>query len=227
MSDTALIALQNKIKEKQDQDPYIAAKIASPAILSKVQSYLADDKEVNVETVFATLGSLAGYACQQSALLNLKNNDEVAQDSIMSVNDRNGNTYLYGRAINRPLIENSFSIWSLVGGAVQSYNENLPDIDEMVTHTTESIGTLEFGKPRLPRGLLVPYLPKELLKFWLPIKLEILDVLPVPTNDWGVAFGLAIQSFIDQSKSVLAPSIAAKVVMECAIPMSKITMKIS
>lgn len=110
MSDTALIALQNKIKEKQDQDPYIAAKIASPAILSKVQSYLADDKEANVETVFATLGSLAGYACQQSALLNLKNNDEVAQDSIMSVNDRNGNTYLYGRAINRPLIENSFSI---------------------------------------------------------------------------------------------------------------------
>ena len=37
MLDTALIALQNKIKEKQDQDPYIAAKIASPAILSKVE----------------------------------------------------------------------------------------------------------------------------------------------------------------------------------------------
>lgn len=226
MSNTSLIALQNQIKEKQSADPHIAAKIAAHAIVEKILSIMQDDKGVHVETAFATLGSLAGYACQQSALLQATtlSPKDIGQ-AIVSVNDKNGNSYLYGDGINKPLLEDGLSVWSLVGGAVQSHGEKLPDINEIVTHTTKSIGTDDFGKPRLPKGHPIRYQPKELLQLWQPVKSEILDVLPVPTSDWGVAFGLAAQSLIDQAKSVLEPNIAAIIVMECAMPMSKFVKK--
>lgn len=226
MVDMALKALQHQIQEKQATDPHIAAKIASGAIVERILTIMKDDKGIHVETAFAALGTLAGYACQQSAIEMVKDGSlETSQASIVSVNDKDGNTYLYGETINKPLLENRLSVWSLVAGAVQSYSEPLPDINEIVAHTTQSIGTTEFGKPRLPDGHPIRYQPKDLLQLWQPMKSEILDVLPVPARDWGVAFGLAIQSLIDQAKGVLQPSVAATIAMECAIPMSKFVKK--
>lgn len=224
-NDPALVALQHQISLKEKEDTHIAAKIASKAIVEKILSVMKDDKGVHVETAFAALGTLAGYACQQSAFAQLSGSSSQAKDeAIIRVTDKEGNTYLYGEPINKPLFEDRLSVWALIGGAVQSHGGQLPDINEIVTYVTQSIGTPEFGKPRLPDGHPIRYQPKELLALWQPVKSEILDILPVPARDWGVAFGLAIQSLIDQAKNVLPPTIAATIVMECAIPMSKVTL---
>ena len=100
-----------------------------------------------------------------------------------------------------------------------------PDIDAIIEYTTASIGTPEFGQPRLPDGHTIPHTPIQYLNFWQPLKAEILDTLPVPHSDWGMSYALAIQSLMDQAKEVLAPSIAGLIVMECAVPMSKVVLK--
>ncbi|WP_352310591.1 hypothetical protein [Psychrobacter sp. W2-37-MNA-CIBAN-0211] len=221
--DPALIALQRQIQEKQVSDPYIAAKIAAGAIVERILSTMSDDKGVHVESAFAALGSLAGYACQQRALKEMKNNKSTGgEDAIITISDEQGNNYYYGNGINQPLLEDKLSVWSLVGGAVQSHGGTLPDVNAIVEHTTASIGTPEFGQPRLPEGHPIRYTLMQCLELWQPLKTEILDNLPVPAGDWGMAYALAIQSLMDQAKEVLSPSIAGLIVMECAIPMSKV-----
>jgi hypothetical protein len=223
--DLALIALQRQIQEKQVSDAHIAAKIAAGAIVERILSTMSDDKGVHVESAFAALGSLAGYACQQSALKEMKSNKSTGgEDAIVTISDEQGNHYYYGNGINQPLLEDKLSVWSLVGGAVQSYDGTLPDVNAIVEHTTASIGTPEFGQPRLPEDHPIRYTPIQCLELWQPLKTEILDNLPVPAGDWGMAYALAIQSLMDQAKEVLSPSIAGLIVMECAVPMSKVTL---
>lgn len=208
-----LQTLQNKIKEQQAQDPHIAAKIAAEAIIKRMFQLMNDGKGVHVESTLAALGALAGYTCQQMA---------IGEGALINVSDDAGNHYCYGDAINQPLLENPLSVWSLVGGVVKSYGHQLPDINEIVVHTSQSIGTEQFGQPRLPENHPIRQPPKAYLILWQPLKQEILDVLPVPKQDWALAYGLAIQKLIDQAKEIILPSMAANIVMECAVPMSKV-----
>jgi hypothetical protein len=41
-------------------------------------------------------------------------------------------------------------------------------------------------------------------------------------SEWSILFGLAIQDIIEMGKEAIAPDIALSIVMESAIPMSKI-----
>ncbi len=218
--DPALLALQNAIREQAEKDPYVAAKIASKELLERFLTSMKDDKGVHVESVFVALGALAGYACQQSALTQLAR--EETQASLMTITDTNGKNYYIGDAINQPLLENQLSVASLVGGALEQYGETLCDVEEIVKHTIASIGTESFGQPRLPENHQAHYRPLDCLTLWQPLKEQVLDVFLVPVSDWGLAYGLAIQSFMEQAKDVLSPNIAGIIVMESAIPMSKV-----
>ncbi len=218
--DPALPALQNAIREQAEKDPHVAAKIASKELLERFLTVMKDDKGVHVESVFVALGALAGFACQQSALTRLARKE--TQASLMTITDNNGKNYYLGDAINQPLLEDRLSVASLVGGALESYGETLCDIEEIVKHTIASIGTEAFGQPRLPENHQAHYQPLDCLKLWQPLKEQILDVFLVPASDWGLAYGLAIQSFMEQAKTVLSPDIAGIIVMEAAIPMSKV-----
>ncbi|MDO5091241.1 MAG: hypothetical protein Q4D61_06805 [Cardiobacteriaceae bacterium] len=221
--DPALEALRKQIREQSANDPHIAAKIAAQALLERTFAILNDGKGVHVESAFAILGSLAGQASLQSALAQIADKKPLDEnDALITVTDKQGRNYYYGNPINRPLLEDRLSLWSLVCGAVQGHGGALPDIGDIVKHVAQSIGTPQFGIPRLPEGVEIRFPPQECLRLWQPLKAEILDVLPVPARDWPLAYGLAIQQLIDQGKDVLPPTTAAVIVMECAVPMSKI-----
>ena len=223
-SDPALAALRQRIREQESTDAHIAAKIAAHALLERTFSSLNDGKGVHVESAFALLGSLAGQACLQSALVQTAGKTPANDaDALITVSDKQGRQYYYGNPINRPLLENRLSVWSLVGGAVQAHGGQLPDVNDIVRHVTQSIGTPQFGIPRLPQDVEIRHLPQTCLLAWQAFKTAILDALPVPTHDWPLAYALAIQQLMEQGKDVLPPAKAAVIVMECAVPMSKIS----
>lgn len=211
----SLASLQAQIQAKHNQDTHIAAKLAANAIVQRLFQIMLDSKGVHVESALAALGTLAGQACQYRAL--------AGQHSLSVVNDhRTGQRYYYGDALNRFLLEDKQSVWSLVARAVQSHGKALPDIDDIIAHTTRTIGTEQFGQPRLSEEHPIRQQPKDYLALWAIFQQEILEALPVPKNDWVLAYALAIQNLIDQAKEVIDPSLAGWIVMECAVPMSKI-----
>jgi len=119
-------------------------------------------------------------------------------------------------AVNDPL--------EATGIGLPGHDHELPDLDAIIAHVTQSVGTPEFGKPRLPPGHdEIRFTPQESLELlWQPFVASLLQALEVPAADWPLACGLAIQELMAQGKDVLAPHLAATIVMECAIPMSKI-----
>ena len=135
---------------------------------------------------------------------------------------------LFGDAINQPLAEAPLSLWALLAGQAEHLGDHeLPDLEAIIAHVTQSVGTPEFGKPRLPPGHdEIRFTPQESLELlWQPFVASLLQALEVPAADWPLACGLAIQELMAQGKDVLAPHLAATIVMECAVPMSKIVMK--
>ncbi len=78
-----------------------------------------------------------------------------------------------------------------------------------------------YFRSALPRYLHQPLLPAESLGYWSSTRnLQILyRVEPI---HWGWTYALAAQKLIIQSKDILDPALGAKIVMEAAVPMSKL-----
>lgn len=206
----------SEISEKRKMNPHIAAKIAAVEIYENVSAILYDGKKTHAASVFAALGSLAGHACLQEALLAQQNSGDV----LITVSDVAGRFYYYGEPVDRPLLQDRLSVWALLHAAMQKYQDAaMPDTAAIARHVTQTIGTAHFGIPRLPLGEKLHLSPLESLQLWQPLKAGVLDRLHVPVADWHLAYALAIQKMLAQE--MLPPSHAALIVMECAVPMSK------
>lgn len=59
-------------------------------------------------------GALAGHACQVATTSGIASNDpDYVGLSIVRVDGKNGDRYLMGDAINRPVLEWQYSVWAL------------------------------------------------------------------------------------------------------------------
>ena len=208
---TTALPPENKAKS------HIAAKIAAVEIYENICAMLQEDKTPHVASVFAVCGSLAGQACLQAALQTCSDSN----NTLITVSDVAGRHYYYGDPIDRLLLEDRLSIRALLDFSLQKFADaTMPDIGGILYHVTQTIGAPQFGAPRLPLGHEIHITPLESLQLWQPLKAGILDRLHVPTQEWHLAYGLAIQKMLVQES--LSPSIAAHIVMECAVPMSKV-----
>ena len=222
-ADPILAALRQQIAQLGAQDPHIAARIASRALLEQLFAILTSAQgRVHMESACAALGALAGHACQQSALIALAGQAQIPEGELLMVTDAQGENYYYGHALNAPLLEDAHSLRALLGGCLQALGAPLPEAKELVLHVTQTLGTPAFGQPRLPEGVTLQASPRECLPLWPALRRGILDALPVPPAQWPLAFGLALQELITQGKDALAPTLAAQIALESAIAMSKV-----
>ena len=107
----------------------------------------------------------------------------------------------------------------------------LPDCVDTFERATKSIGTPEFGIPRLPPGHK-PYLtPRRAIEIFWPGVLQVFTrepVVPVPgfklvaPRHWPLVLAAVAASFMPALKDKLLPELAMTIFMEAAIPMSKI-----
>jgi hypothetical protein len=180
----------------------------------------------NIETALTALGALAGFSAQMAIREYFIKAGKITEEkAFATVKTKDGSTYFFGDLLNEPLIstqKGQFSIWNFVAGAAQSLGaKELPDLNEIFSHVANTVGTDKFGVPRLlPRHM--PHAPPfELLnKFWNPIRNHLAINTDTP-GSWPYVLGQATQILMIQAKGVIDPALAAKVVMESVIPMSK------
>lgn len=172
--------------------------------------------------IAATLGALAGHACQLATLSGLANGSpDYAGLSIMEVGGKNGDSYLMGDAINRPVLEWQYSVWSLVAGINDKMGAPRPDRDELAGRVASTLGGDAFGVPRdLPAGAPTP---RQMLGMWTFSEALVREV---GHPDYvPVAFALAYQR-LAQTDNEVDPSVdqaaMARIMVESAIAMSKL-----
>lgn len=223
--DTITIALLNAIAEKRKTDPFVGAKLGGKEIFQRVLNALKDERGVHTESLLCALGALAGYACQASLHAQSTSSDPQSPSPFVIIEAGDGKKYYFGDQLNRPLAESEYSVWSLTGGAAKHHGaQNLPDIRKIFEYVTQSIGSNDFGLPRLPNGLHTSATPLAYVKAMWPYLFPQVKQFCATPQEWPILFGVAIQEAIALAKNVVAPDDAALIVMESAIPMSKVNL---
>jgi len=212
------------IKIKKKKDPLFGLKIGAKEVNERLLNALKDQKGVHVESLLTILGALAGFSCQMAAREKLQDTANLTEaDSLMVVEGKDGKKYYFGDSINSSLAGDKYSVWALTAGIATHLGANgLPDLKEMFTRVTGTVGTKEFGVPQLPENHRPRELPVNYLKGTWPHLLAVVDKFCDGAHERSILFGIAIQQIIQMGKDSIAPDMAAKVVMESAIPMSKI-----
>jgi hypothetical protein len=145
------------------------------------------------------------------------------KDVLKTLRARTGDTYFSGPLLNACLAaDGEESVWGYVGGAALTLNRPLPDLAEVLQRTTDTLGSEKFGEPKLPAEHL-PHQPSEALlwKYW-NVSRNILALHDEPPAYWPFVFGMAAQQVILLGKDIIDPTLAARIVMEAAVPMSHI-----
>ena len=207
---------------KVDEQFLDGAAEAAGIILDRMLGAMSSDRGVHIESLFTALGSHAGHACQLAALDGLAREDpDYTGLSYIEVQGANGDTYLYGDAINRPLAASSYSFWELVGTKLRELNAEVPDANEYFAHSAATAGTAEFGLPRYAEGTAAGDTPRGYLPSFETLQPTYLASAPDP-QQWPVAYGIAVRSALELTGGQFDYGVLARIVMDSAIATSKL-----
>src|ERR1051325_614555 len=214
--------LLQRISEMSGDDPLIGAKIGGKELAQRMMAAMKTERGIHIESLLGALGSLAGYSCQASvrALSRAQNLDETAH--FVRAEGADGKVYFFGDALNKPLAEDQYSVWSIAAGGAQAAGcGELPEPNDVFEHVAGTVGSAEFGLPRLPPEHPMHDTPLNYVKaLWPKLFPMISKFCPDPAH-WPILLGLAIQDIMSQGRNALDPCLALKIVMECAAPMLK------
>lgn len=216
-------ALLRAIEERRRADPLIGAKLGGKHVSQRLLIALKGERGVHIESLLCALGALAGYACQASlrAQTAAKGLPETA--AFVVAQGADGRRYFFGDPLNQLLAESRHSVWSLAAGEAQHQGcKELPDLSAIFQHVSQTVGGDRFGVPRIPDGHRPGLLPAEYLKHLWPGLFPVAQRFCASPSEWPILFGSAIQEVLGLSRGVIAPDLALTIVMESAVPMSKI-----
>jgi hypothetical protein len=224
--DPAGAALMRAVEEKRKTDPLIGAKIGGKEVFQHLLRSMKDERGVHIESLLCALGALAGYSCQASVRAQALEKGLPETAGMIAVDTSNGKKYFFGDQLNQPLAESHYSVWGLAAGAAQHTGcKNLPDLEEIFEHVTKTIGGDSFGIPRFPEGHNAADIPINYVKALWPVLLPVVRQFCQRPLEWPILYGLAVQEAIVMGKEALLPDLALLIVMESAVPMSKVDLE--
>jgi hypothetical protein len=96
----------------------------------------------------------------------------------------------------------------------------VPNVNDLLRHSAATAGTSAFGLPRLPDDHLPSILPRAALeRFWPGARLLLGLADPL---QWPLLTAHAAQKLMLAMKGSIAPDLAVTIVMEAAVPMSRV-----
>ncbi len=186
---------------------------------------LKDDRGVHCETILTAVGALAGYAAQQALWEGMVKPGKMAiREAFQVIEGPSGENFFFGEALDTILTSmepKNPSIWKIVaGGTLSLGGEHLPDLGNLLRHCAATAGTGQFGLPRLPDDHLPTMLPRDALERLWPGARLLLGLAEPLT--WPLHMAHAAQKLMLAMKGSIAPDLAVRLVMEAAVPMSRV-----
>ncbi|MDR2688571.1 MAG: hypothetical protein LBB76_02285 [Azoarcus sp.] len=221
--DPKTAAFINAIRERSKEDPLIGAKLGAKEVFQRLIVGMKDSKGVHIESLLTALGALVGYACQANLRAQALAKGMPATAPFQVVGTQDGKQYFFGDPLNDALAGSQYSVWGLVGGAAQHAGaKDFPDLNEIFQYTASVLGSERFGIPRIPDDHKPADTPLNYLKGLWPTLLPTVELFCPNPAEWPILYSLAIQEAIYAGKESIDPGLAFRIVMESAIPMSKV-----
>jgi hypothetical protein len=224
-ADSGHAAVLARLRATDAGDPLARPQLAGRILFDFTYRMIQNERGARIEDLLAILASTGGFACIHAALTTLAEQGKTTQEAgIVTARGQDGNDYLFGDLPNRALIESELALLSLALGAAQACGGqiSIEMVHDAMRHVAGSVGGAEFGVPRLPEQHRPGDLPINYVRHIWPKIAEALDLYEVPVEQRPTAIGFALQQAIDLGKDTLDPTIAARIAVECAVPMAKL-----
>jgi hypothetical protein len=182
-------------------------------------------ERVRIDDLIAALASLGGHLCLVAVLDTLEKQGTTPKEiGMLEVEATDGHRYYFGDAPNRLLVESGTSLLSLVLGAAHHHGApvSLDMIHETMGRTAQRVGTPEFGNVEVPEQHQPALSPFDWVVHGRRHITEALDLYQVPPQARPTAVGFALQRAVDEGRQALDPLMAARIAVECAVPMAKV-----
>ncbi len=180
---------------------------------------------VSIENFVGLLASAGGVACIATALCEYEILKTGPHDENLLLEQKvDGDSYFIGDLPSRYLygFESSLldiaMLWAMKHGAQIEHDF----LHEPVRHVTNSVGTPQFGIPRLPEANRPNALPLDLAECAWPQAEHTFNSVGLAIEWRPAALGFAIGKAIDLSSQALDPLLLAKIAVEHAVPMASI-----
>lgn len=195
--------------------------------VARIVSFLTDAyRDVpGPETILSAAGALAGFAAQEALWEGIVRPGKMpVQQVFMRVETKSGQTFFFGDFLNRIVAstqKGDLSIWRLVAAGIALTGAKVPSLEPLFARAAETAGSPEFGTPAYLQNLQVKEPPRQALHHWPRIKTILVTAGKEPLH-WPLEIAVAAQKLIEARDHEVPPDIAALIVMEAAIPMSKV-----
>ena len=183
---------------------------------------------IHAETILTELGALAGFAAQVSIRKSVIEPQGLDPGTVLvEAVTKNDERYYFSDLLNLILFENvskpPYSIWTyLTDDLPEDAQLRLPDVAEIVSRAARTIGQNAFGVPHLPAAHMPRRLPRAALnEHWSLVQHELVLSKRDP-SEWPYDLAFAARWQMLTNAGVLALPLAVTIVMEAAVPMSKI-----
>jgi hypothetical protein len=217
-------------------DEETVARLAIVSLRETLLRALKDERGIHAETLMVVSGSLAGYTAAyvlwetmiKPGRLQLMRDIHVAETT-------DGAKYYFGDPLNAFLVPETpgnLSLYSIIAGSAADAGVpfgEMPPPDEIFGHVAKTIGHSAFGTIRAPDDHRPRLTAQQALALW-PVTREILSRndnpgfagQSVPVAHWPIVTNIVAGQFIAQTKHVLDPRLAVRLILEAAISMSKV-----
>lgn len=192
---------------------------AGHRLLVHVAAQMEDDSGVAVDSLLLALGGLAGFAAQVGLREAAATAGEAAP--LIRVDTQGGRVFYFGDAVNALVAEAPESILAIVSRPATLTDGPSAEVLEIFRHVTATVGSEAFGVPRTP-GLTSGDLPIDLLWRLWPSTAPLLAAECRDPREWPLALAHAAREAVAKLDGIFDPDTAVRLVMESAIPMSKI-----
>jgi hypothetical protein len=193
-----------------------------------IAKVIREEGSVHAQTILTELGALAGFSAQMSIRKSFIEPQQLDPNEILAeVVTKNGERYYFSDSLNWIVFENlaqpPYSIWAYVSDVVPpALRGLLPDVADIVSHAARTIGTSRFAVPRLPAEHMPRKAPRAALaEHWALARQELEGAARDP-SEWPFDLAFAARWQMLTNRDRLALPLAATIVMEAAIPMSKV-----
>ena len=220
----SIATMKKAIADHEVEDPMIRAVMTGKDLTVNTLNWFKDNRGVRVETVLGGLGALAGFCAVHDVAGRVAEGRLKAEmPGVAIVDTKDGARFWFGNEINAHVVENPHSIWSLTAGmAAKLGATELPDLDGLFRRVAAALGNDEFGVADLPPehmpGDSAPSFAREIF----PVAARVLGQYDLARGQWPLAVALSIQEIMEMAKDQLDPAMMARIVMEMAVPASKL-----
>jgi hypothetical protein len=216
--------LDAAIENERANNPMAPLKIGAQELNEMLTAGMKTEHGVHVESLLAATASLAGFCCVDSSLKQaIALNKDTRECGIVDIETSSGERFYTGDTINYLLAESETSLWALVAGMIDHLgSKDYPDVGEIAGYVASTFGGSNFGHPRVPENHQPHDLPINYVRNLWPLILPLVEKRAPEAKDRTLLFGFALQNVIEMGKDVIPPTTAGKLVMECAVPMSRI-----